>query len=664
MAFDAGNIFQTYMQGANFVAGSLERAENRRRQQEEDELQSIAGKGLEIFAPKYDKDGKLLPRTSGDIFNDPKTLELANHPYMKSARMQGITDPRVKDVRYVGGSPLEDGKHVVPIVEQLDEDGTVISRGPLTEGRSRDGNAAVMPITVDTMFNHLAGEVYRRNPRLGAKLLSVAQRQALGGLQTQYRNAQSDAEREQLVQIWSSYGGTPEDLMKNSGAPIVQQDLRTGFKQVKDAAGNISYQRDPETAGLRGEVVAQDQKEDLAKRKAAQEQDFQVEGEQRPTREAWRTGSIEQDAATKQKLADLYQERELAREGKARRTLAEVDNEIANLYAPDADKRAASHTGAVADATAGAGLRNAPTTVATHRITNPNQIPAEQEAANLIDARQIIKDVPGLLAGGPAASSQQIARLAPALPQAERNGLRAELMKYGPAARDALAALDIVDGGLRGGGKGEAPKPAEYNATGIDKWTADMPEEEKRKVRLEGEQTFRDLMQVYPATKGSQEEANAQIAVAEALRLGRKGQAFPLINWAELQRNPEYAAGLGSSEEFLDQVHVPIVEEVKRLGIDASPQKLSGIERMAVGLKARGIPYSDAVMTSVDLEKEKARVDKIVRLLPAGEGVSNAEREKVFLDILASDLKKDRTANAKRTLREGADYTFGGGMWR
>lgn len=72
MAFNYGDIFQNYLQGASFVANSLDRAEARRRQSEEDELNRLAGAGEELIAPKYDKDGKLIPSTSGYIFNDPR----------------------------------------------------------------------------------------------------------------------------------------------------------------------------------------------------------------------------------------------------------------------------------------------------------------------------------------------------------------------------------------------------------------------------------------------------------------------------------------------------------------------------------------------------------------------------------------------------------------
>ena len=662
MAFDAGNIFQTYMQGANFVAGSLERAEKQRRQQEEDELQSVAGKGLEIFAPKYDKDGKLLPRTSGDIFNDPATLELANHPYMKSARMQGITDPKVKDVRYVGGSPLEDGKHVVPIVEQLDEDGNVISRGPLTEGRSRDGSAAVTPITVDAMFNHLAGEVYRRNPTLGKELVNRAHIQALGGLQTQYRNAQTDNEREQLVQIWSSYGGSPEDLMKNSGAPIVKPDLKTGLDVVQNPGGGYRYQKNPQTAELRGEVVAQERADHLKTLKDTQEQNFQVEGEQRGTRQEWRSDQYAKDAEDKMAMDELLAERRRALAAGDADAVAAANEKISQRYEQSRTNRDVRHASALADAGAQSDYRNAPTTRETHRITNPGQIPAEQEAANIIEARQIIKDVPGLLNGGPDASYKRVADLAPFLPKDERGGLRARLLAEGPRAAPALRALAEVDGGLRAEG-GEVPKPGEFNETGVKDWTSDLPDEQKNQIRLRGRQLYEDASKVFPTAKGSQEETDLNMAVGEALRENLPNHVLPLVNWTQLQKNPDYAPGITSSREFIENIHTPIVELSKQRGLSLNPSALSGVERMAVGLRARGIPYSDAVVSSVDLEKDSARVDKIARLLPTG--VTPAEREKVFLDILASDLKKTRFVGLKVNPNGPKPSTVGrGGLWR
>lgn len=632
MAFNAGDIFSTYLQGANFVANSLDRAEARRRQAEEDELQKVAGRGAEIFAPKYDKDGKLIPRTSGDIFNDPQTLELANHPYMKSARMQGITDPNVKDVRYVGGTPLEDGQHVVPIVEQLDEDGNVIARGPLTEGRSRDGKSKVVPITVDTMFNHLAGEVYRRNPTLGKELLAISHEQALRGLQTQYRNTASPEEREQLVQIAGSYGYAPESLMRDSGTPVTKTDLKTGFIQRTDPAGSVTFERPTqETTGLSDAYNASERSNATQDQRAKLDTQLRFEKDTQPEQLSLRAGELTNAETVKRSLSaeegkifdagvSMALSGDPATQAKGRETLAQImpPEKIDPLL-----------NGQMAKSSLSQGI------LTNFRDMNEEQV-RDQVAANFSN---LSKDD----------QLQYIQGLA--------NGLK----RGDPKAKAAFETA-MMPKSVEGGNTSAAPKPAEFNPTGVDKWTSDAPEEQKRKTRLQGEQMFRDALTQYPAAKDSQAETDLNMAVGEALREGLPNHVLPLVNWTKLQKDPTYAGGIKSSREFIEEVHTPIVDLAKKNGLSTAPQTLAPIERMAVGLMARGIANSDAVTKALEVEKNPALVDKIIRLFP--KGAAPAEREKLFLDTLAADLKTARARDLRSTLREGADYTFGGGTWR
>lgn len=631
MAFDAGDIFSTYLQGASFVANSLDRAENRRRQQEQDELRGLAGKGLEIFAPKYDKDGKLIPRTSGDIFNDPQTLELANHPYMKAARMQGITDPTVKDVRYVGGTPLEDGQRVVPIVEQLDEDGNVISRGPLTEGRSRDGKAAVTPITVDTMFNHLAGEVYRRDPEIGASLMQKARDQALAGLQTQYRNAANPQEREELVRIGESYGYSAESLMAHSGAPVVQQDLSTRMNKIVGADGSISYEPSQKVRKLGDAIDDHEFGRKLRQQRLTQEQTAEVAN------------------ATANRFAGEETQREINRYSTVEPAKAATDRGVNNTNAEsaaDAERLLVSEN--PDDQRMGRTLLGG-----IYGDKAPAIIQSKLSKKSLNDAMSQNGLFPGKT---PEEVGQITAENFHSMSSDDQNAAMARLMPGLRAGNpNAMAAYDAMLGKPMGG-KGESPKPAKYDATGVDKWTVDLPDDERRKVRLQGQQIFDDLQSASPVAEGSPEAAIRQIAVAEALRLGLPTHALPLETWAGLQRDPAYANGVGDAQKFLDEVHTPVVELSKQQGLSLNPRDLSGMERLAVGLKTRGIDYDEAVPKVVELQKNPALLDKIERLFP--ENASPEQREKIFLDVLAADLKKESWEKTKGLARKVTQYPF------
>lgn len=669
MAVDAGDILSSWMQGSNFVNNNIARVEEERRRQELEELQKVAGKGLEIFAPKYDANGKLIPRTTGDVFNDPNTLELANHPFMRDVRMQGISDPEVEDVRYIGGVPTPDGTGAVPIVEQVFKDGHV-SRGPLTADRSRNPDAKVAPVTLDGMFNHLASAVYARSPDLGKELMNRAHEQALGGLQTQYRTATTQEERNQILAAGQSYGMSAAKIIEGAASSIVQPDLKTGYDVVKDPAGNVSYRENPQTAGLRKQVVAQETQDMLDSRLATQKQDLSFKVDNAPTENALSANSAESLALAELEIKELTATRVRQLQAGDKLAAAATQEQIDALYLNPRLDRKVKEIDVTEDAQAGAGLRNAPTTAATSQITQPGFTTRQGDEKSLLQAREVLNPsaVPALLSKGASASEDAVLQYAPKLTTDDQKGLYAALARRveagDPAAIPALRTLKRVmhDAAADAGGKGEAQKPAEYDATGVDKWTVDLPDDERRKVRLQGEQVFRDLQAAAPVIKGSQEEAVRNMAVAEALRIGLPTHALPLENWVGLQRDPAYASGVGDAREFLDEIHTPIVELSKQQGLSMSPRVLSQTERLAVGLKARGIANSEAVTKALEVEKNPALVDKIVRLFP--EGASPAEREKVFLDTLAADLKTSRASNLKSTLREGADYTFGGGMMR
>lgn len=669
MAVDAGDILSSWMQGSNFVNNNIARVEEERRRQELEETQRVAGKVANMFAPKFDANGKPIARSMGDLFNDPEALELVNHPFMRDVRMQGITDPEVEDVQIVAGVPLPDGARAIPVMEQRFKDGHV-SRGPLTADRSRNPDARVVSLDRNDAFNHLAAAVYARSPALGKELMNRAHQQSMGALQTLYRNAPTQEERNQILAAGQSYGMPADEIIKGAAAPVTLQDA-SGIVTTKGPDGSTTVSRDP-TVFERVGRPAYEAETDLAvgRKQRLADADLLIAEQQ-----AGRKDQLDVNSAKARALADIeFKEtfgpriNEIA--AQQQRSSAAVEEDLRQKYFPQILDRKVKELDATTDAQAKAGLRNAPTTAATSQITQPGFKVRQDDEQGLLKAREILNPsaVPALLSKGASASEDAVLQYAPKLTPDDQKGLYAALARRveagDPAAIPALRTLKRVmhDAAADAGGKGEAPKPAEYDATGVDKWTVDLPDDERRKVRLQGEQVFRDLQAAAPVIKGSQEEAVRNMAVAEALRIGLPTHALPLENWVGLQRDPAYASGVGDAREFLDEIHTPIVELSKQQGLSMSPRVLSQTERLAVGLKARGIANSDAVTKALEVEKNPALVDKIVRLFP--EGASPAEREKIFLDTLAADLKTDRARNLKSTLREGADYTFGGGMMR
>lgn len=653
MAFDAGDIFRTYLQGASFVSDSLDRADARRRQAEEEELQKVAGRGLEIFAPKYDKDGKLIPRTSGDIFNDPQTLELANHPYMKSARMQGITDPNVKDVRYVSGSPLEDGRHVVPIVEQLDEDGNVISRGPLTEGRSRDGKSKVVPITVDTMFNHLAGEVYRRNPTLGKELMVQARYQALGGLRTQYRNTQDPNEREQLVKIWGSYGGSPDDLIKDSGAPVTKVDPSTGFIQKIGPDQSVTYERPTgETARLSSAynniVRANTGRDDRAKFETRLKFDQDTQGVQL----SLKAGEMRNVETVKRGLS--------AEEGK------------------------------IFDAGLSMAMSGDPATQAKGRETLAQIMPPEKIDPFLNSQKAKSSLSQGILTNFRDLSEEQVRDLVAAnfsnlskddqlqAIQGLANGLKRGDPKAKAAFETAMMPQSVEEG------KGSAPKIATFSNEVIDKVVknSDLSEDVLAEARPQLMQRFGRLAQDFGITQDDEVmKSLGHMAAADAYKLEHDqdgnwfpGRAYSNAEGPMLIRRYVQSTGVKSvgetPREFMDKIYTPLVNETGFSITDPAQRKnLTKLIALASSIMDNGVGADDAVAEVVALTKNPSRGN---RATEAMSGDSESARISSMGQALAKEIKGRGKSSLMSTLREGADYTLGGGkgglgrggMWR
>ena len=603
MAFDAGDIFSTYLQGASFVANSLDRAENRRRQQEQDELRGLAGKGLEIFAPKYDKDGKLIPRTSGDIFNDPQTLELANHPYMKAARMQGITDPTVKDVRYVGGTPLEDGQRVVPIVEQLDEDGNIISRGPLTEGRSRDGKAAVTPITVDTMFNHLAGEVYRRDPEIGASLMQKARDQALAGLQTQYRNAATPQEQEELVRIGESYGYSPESLMAHSGAPVTRQNLALGVKEIHGADGSLRYELDPKTRGLANAIDDHEFGRKLKQQRITQDQTAKVAN------------------ANANRFAGEENQREINRYSTVEPAKAATDRGVNNTNAEsaaDAERLLVSEN--PDDQRMGRTLLGG-----IYGDKAPAIIQSKLSKKSLSDAMSSNGLFPGKT---PEEVGQITAENFHSMSSDDQNAAMAKLMPGLRAGNpNAMAAYDAMLGKPMGG-KGESPKPAEFNSgAGKDFIKANKGSDELAKsFPINGGVQFnetRDILAKHGVfvEKGSVDDAKLQRVVATSALISERGQlsdagiertAPALWTWENLPDDLKVRwghsenDGVPAAESFVRDVYKPLGDARKAAGLPVDIASMNENTRDVVELQRAGLSAEKAIALSMKTAKMPA----------------------------------------------------------
>ena len=635
MAINGNDILNSYMRGVSFVNQNLDRIERAKKAEELEQAAEVAGKGIELFAPRYDSHGQLIRRTAVDIFNDPKALDVANHPFMKDVRMQGITDPEVADVKYVAGIPTKDGR-VVPMMQHFNEDGEPLGPpGPLTADRSKGSEAKVVPSSLDDMYSHVVAKVYATSPELGTAMKRKSDALALAGLQTQYRHAQSPEEQDHILQTAGSYGINAKELIAGAALGHTVQDLN-GVDKITDANGNVTLAYNPKTRNLGDALTTNraDLDQDIKEKLFAREQ-------------ALKTINAENARATQEKLDDQYLDKGLARKAnedsaKNESALAITSNNVARIR----------H--------------------ATEVLSDPSATPEDKtQARSLMDGfgktpegarilertsqAEKILDVPKLLSGGASASQAAIEDFAPYLPPDEQKGLLAKLTSAvengNPAALPARRSLlRVMQGPAADAQRGEAPKPGEYNPTAVAQYTKQyLPEDEQSEVSLKGESLFRDAAKVVRPAKDSIEETELNRATARALSEKKPDHVLPLYNWMQLEKNPTFRTGAGSSEDFLTDIHEPIVQLNKKHGHNLSPDALAMAERMAAGLMTQRVDADDAVTAAVQYQTDPDLRKRFERAIP--EDVSGPEQERAFYTAWAKDL-----SSKKGPITRGAEY--------
>lgn len=670
---DPMSLLSAYMQGSRFAQDNIDRA--RARENEDTKRMVDAGMGvlLSHTTRVNPQTGQVELRPEAEIWKDPQFLrDFSDTAFGQQVLREGMTDEQKKSVDKivpVRATQISANKAGAPEygieVEWRDKEGKPISRGPIAVDangqRSASDDAMVVPIKTSDVFHTALSKAYQYNPDWAKQYQATLLNASKQSLVNQWMRDPDN--RAAIEQQYALAGGDPSEFSKLTKydlekRPYTVQDPSGVTKTVNpDRTTTITY--DPEAAKV-GDQVAAKETENLVKRQSSLSEGRLTFDEATNDRQL----KLDADKITNQYETQLRNKLTHSEDELKLEAARIANNYVTNLgldkqYAGEKLKLLTEEIIARVKATAGANYEAAPTNKKTNEVLNPVQA---QDEEGLLKAREFFKAKPieqvtqdDVLTQGKNLDRPGLLGL--------RAGLLARIERHDASAGRPLASVNALLNQLESSSKGEAAKPGEFNEKGVKDWTADLPTDQKNQVRLRGRQLYEDAAKVFPTVKGSQEDTDLNMAVGEALRENLPNHVLPLVNWTQLQKNPDYAAGAGSSREFIENIHTPAVELSKQRGLSLSPNALSGVERMAVGLKSRGIPDSDAVVTSIDLEKDPTRVDKIARLLPAG--VSPAEREKVFLDILAADLRKTRFAGLKVNPNGPKPSTIGrGGLWR
>ena len=613
--FDASSILSSYMEGANFVTRGMERAEEARRKAELEDAQGIAGESLGVVAPKYDANGNVIIRSAAEIAQSPEFKSLANRSGLQPVLMQGIQDPRVKAVRYVGAVKGSSDSSFIPVLQHLDEDGKVISEGPLTQDRSSSGNAPIGEMTVNDVFNHAASAVYAKSPELGVKMFEKAKQNALGALQEQFRTA-PEAQRGDIAKVAQSNGYNLTDLVAHSGAQERKADLERGGWWVTDPITRKQwFEADPSvrTLGDKAHQAGTDRTLKDAEQKA--DQDLAIDQKQFGARQIMRTQDQIRQGEVSNELANRFQGDVNDRTASATtsqrqtsQTLTLADNQAIEKSVTDLDSK---DPAVVAQAQQGL----------LKYFKSPedarNYVRGSQAETKLGDLRSAV------LSGTPDDAYRNVAK---ELPYANKDTQLRVFTELAPLANDpdpkvrenAQAGLRAAANAMKGPQQGKAADPGEFNASMASSYMkslgykSDTPEFQS--TQAGATEAFNRLRKALPneITKGSQAETYATIASVKAHDLAQQGMPNaekPMFIHSELEDLGYPVQRMGTTKDFVKEIYNPLGDALTKAGIpeanDPTTRRI-GTE-LVVGLKSNGVSTGIAVNEVVKLFKDPPR---------------------------------------------------------
>lgn len=634
--FDASSILSSYLEGANFVTRGMERAEEARRKAELEDAQGIAGESLGVVAPKYDANGNVIIRSAAEIAQSPEFKSLANRSGLQPVLMQGIQDPRVKAVRYVGAVKGSSDSSFIPVLQHLDEDGKVISEGPLTQDRSSSGNAPIGEMTVNDVFNHAASAVYAKSPELGVKMFEKAKQNALGALQEQFRTA-PEAQRGDIAKVAQSNGYNLTDLVAHSGAQERKADLERGGWWVTDPITRKQwFEADPSvrTLGDRAHQVGTER--GLKDNEQKRQQDLTLDQQEADARNGLRAKQILSDAnanvtAQNQTFAD-----------RANLVLrdAQVKDAIAKRLNVQDQALFTQGTEDLGSSDPQVRARGEQTLASIPNLANElatqSHIQGVRSNAKLTDAlKSNFKGMDEQQAGDLVAQNYHN------LTKDEQQGVVQGL--YAAARKGNRVAASALDVALSPHPPGKAPEMVKFDADGVKGAlkNRELDEAGANEGRLGTKQSFDRLMTTAKITEGSRFAPYVNEAIADTYALNRKtdfkNAEEPMLLRSKLKA--DYGEGaVGNPEAYMIEVHDPLTKALKKAGVDPSFQIMDRASELVTSLRSNDINKGEAVATTVRVLTDPTERKKWSKILGSNQDGSFSMKE--LGDAIASSIKE------------------------
>ena len=651
--FDASSILSSYMEGANFVARGMERAEERAKAERAEKIRGFVGQYMAATTPQFDDKGQPVGRSMTDIMNSPEFKDMANDPLLQPYLSQGITDPAVKRTHYVGAVPdpsePDNGGKAVPVLQHVGADGKPLAPpGPLTSDRSRDGSATVVPLNSNNVAGVLVKAAYAVDPTLGHEILNRMHLQSVQGFRTLYRNAKTDAEREGLLRSAGESGIEPELIYSHSGAPTTIEHP-TGMIETRKPGGSVSITYDPKLYAQTGGAGLR-QSEDVK---------LGIDEDQLPRKLTLRNVTAENDAATNLGIEEKQLPRKLAIREATQNQDALVENTNKDRFQPNVNQRAASSAASQHESTKKltqqdnaeierlvAGLDSADPAV---RDKSKNDLLAYSKSPE--EARQYVvqakaeshlTDLRSALGSTSDSAYRAIAKDMPYATEDTQHRIHAQLEAL--AQSDDPVEREIGRGGLaaainvmKGPQKPEVFKPAPFQASHIEgyvKGESNLTKAEKQQAINGTIQSYSDLVTRLGISENSDptiiQQAHQAAADAHILGLNKDEGAFgskarhanatmPMFLRAQVQHaGYDGLDTVTDKRQFVEEVYDPIV---KGLGFDSvnDPQSYrqasNAVTVALAAMKESGERPSKVVAATLDLLNTEGAITRTTQMI-------------------------------------------------
>lgn len=240
--YNLGDPLGSFLVAYRDIVALQEQDRQRREAAELRDAQDVAGKYLSLYTTT-DPAGNLVTKDAREALRSPEALELFNHPFFQGQLKHGVpgnvAKVRVDEVVPTGkddrGNP-----HYGLRVSWLDEDGNVLSHGPVTEGRTSRDDDPVKLVNADTLHHAVMSSLYAKDRGLADYVRQQLDAAKFNRVLGMIQGAKTPEERETLLNLAVRNGMSKAALIKDLALP--QTRLSANGVQISvDPYGNEAF---------------------------------------------------------------------------------------------------------------------------------------------------------------------------------------------------------------------------------------------------------------------------------------------------------------------------------------------------------------------------------------------------------------------------------------